>query len=194
MKVKPKRLQQIEFKVKDTKKRPTLNLEGLKNKYDIGMEVNENKKPTPKEVVSDYDRFLIKYLAFTQDDIDDGIKKFKTRDLAFYFKYQKDIKDIKYVIANYSKEYKTYNNLITKGYTVGEIYLMITFLFESGQTYLDLKSLSPYILSSGWSNKIYTDSLLFAKGEYSEKQNKKVVRTVEIQATKDSSTNIIGDW
>lgn len=99
--------------------------------------------------------------------LDQGdIEKFNSRDILYFFKDLSEESGNKYVIANFQVEMAKVKNIINKGYSATDIVAMIEFLFTSGQTYLDLKSLTPGILATGWCNKIYNDTQDWLNDEY----------------------------
>ena len=55
---------------------------------------------------------------------------------------------------------------LERGYSTEDLLAMIEFLFTSGQTYLDVKTIHPGILLTNWCNKIYQDTQLWLDDNY----------------------------
>jgi len=129
------------------------------------------------------------------ENLQENIDKFNVRDLVYHFRELANQEGRKYVISNFAKEMAIIKRSL-KNYEPKEIVLMMEFLFNSNQDYLDKSELSITILSSGYSNTIFKDSLLWANDQYmprstkkhSKREYNKVINDV------DESNTSIGDW
>lgn len=130
--------------------------------------------------------------------------KFSSRDLLFYFKDKAKVNGIKFV-STIQNDIRYMNNLkqARKNYEVAELMVMIEFLFDSEQDYLDKCTLHPGIFVTSWVNTIYRDTELWIDGNYvprSKKLNSKKVRLEEFKknrewqgnTTKNENENIKG--
>lgn len=125
--------------------------------------VYPNSKPQTKRgnVSSDkYNSFLRKYA-----NLEDSIDSFNSQDLMYFFREKAREAGIKYVISNMKRDMGIFKKL-SSNYTPREICLMIEFIFFSEQNYLDREITQPTVLSSGWCNRIYRDSLLWVEDKY----------------------------
>lgn len=148
----------------------------------------------PKRNVSSdkYNNFLKKY-----NNLEQMIDSFKTQDLMYFFREKANEAGIKYVIANMKRDMGIFKKL-QDSYSVREICLMIEFIFNSDQNYLDKNITQPTVLSSQWCNKIYQDSLLWANDEYTPDKPKKTkkdqLKSREWQGNSDTERVNIGEW
>lgn len=127
-----------------------------------------DNKPSKPNRTTGYDHYS-KY----QYKLENGLlDKFNNRDIAYFFRDVANENGSRYVIANITKDMRSFKICQEKGYTVEDLLSMIEFLFTSGQPYLDTKSLQPTILMSGWCNTIYNDTQLWLKDEYNPKAPK----------------------
>lgn len=134
-----------------------------------------------------YDSFLDKY-----NDLENCIDDFKPLDLVYFFAEKSREQGIKYVIANYAKETACAKKLLNN-YSSREVCLMIEFLFESGQTYLNKASLSISVLTSSWCNKIYSDSMLWVDDKFVDRKSTK--KTSASREWGDNNRSVkIGEW
>lgn len=147
--------------------------------------VSANKR---RNVSSDkYSEFLKKY-----DDLANTVDSFSTYDLMYFFREKAREAGIKYVIANMKRDMGIFKRL-QSNYEPREICLMIEFIFFSEQNYINKDITQPTILASGWCNKIYRDSLLWANDEYvPEKIKHKPLR--EYDGNREVTDAKIGDW
>lgn len=147
-----------------------------------------SKKPQKKASNNYYDSFMDKYLK-------EDYESFTTRDLVFYFRTIAEQFGYKYVVANWSKEMHFFKRL-RGDYTCEEICLMISFVFESEQDYLDRSSFSPAILSSSWCNTIYRDANLWVDDKYVPRSKAPVKgRPVrEYRGDTHTEEETIGEW
>lgn len=119
--------------------------------------------------------------------------KFNTRDLMYFFRDTANNNGIKYVIANFRVDMSAFKMCISKGHEPAEIVAMIEFLFTSEQDYLDPKSLTPNIFRSGWVNKIYQDTKLWANDEYTTEKKKKFVKREWTGDTEEDNSSM-DEW
>jgi hypothetical protein len=131
------------------------------------------------------DDFLYKYR-----HLEECIDSFKPYDILLYFVKVAEDNGIKYVIASKGRDLGSIKNTMKK-YDNREICLMIEFLFESEQDYLDKAGLCPTILSSRWCNTIYRDSLLWVDDKYIPKSKKVKAKR---EWTDDKSDTKVGEW
>lgn len=73
--------------------------------------------------------------------------------------------------ADYVKHYAVMTKLMNS-FTPVEVKTMIDFLFDSSQDYEDKRLLTVYMLSGGWTTKIYQASQLWAQGQFMTKREK----------------------
>lgn len=155
-----------------------------KTKTQKSFSVGKKKSP--------YDRFLDKY-----EDLENCIDDFTALDLVYFFVEKARSSGIRYVVANYAKETACAKKLL-KSYSAREVCLMIEFLFESEQTYLNKDSLSITVLTSSWCNKIFRDSMLWVDDEYVDSPPRKNIKkksTREWTKSNDSTKSAkIGEW
>lgn len=133
-----------------------------------------------------YEKFMEKYL-----DLENNIGTFKPLDLLFFFREKAGEADIKYIISNQARDCGVFKNLLKK-FTSEEICLMIEFLFNSEQTYLDKTRIQPTVLISGWCNTIYQDSLLWLDDKFVNKpKHNKPSREFN---KNENDTTSLGGW
>ena len=128
------------------------------------------------------------------NNLEATIDTFTAVDLTYFFQKKSNEAGIKYVIANHARDGAVFKKLL-KSYSSREICLMIEFLFDSNQNYLDKTSLQPTVLVSSWCNTIYRDSLLWVDDKYSPrppKSNSRQKREWERETDTDSAK--IGEW
>ena len=157
---KKKKLQMLE-EFKKTKSNITYVIEDNKKKMTIGFDnvPKRGNARSGKATTSHYDRYKYK--------LDKGdIESFNTRDILYFFKDLADENGCNYVIPNFQVEMAKVKNILNKGYSPTDVVAMIEFLFTSGQTYLELKRLTPGILSTGWCNRIYNDTQDWLEDNY----------------------------
>ena len=128
-------------------------------------------------------------------DLENTIDSFGTSDILYFFVQKASENGVKYVIANFAKDMTCAKKLLSN-YTPREACLMIEFLFESGQTYLDTHSLNLGVISSRWCNKIYQDSMLWVNDEYVDtpKKQYKSTKTKREWEHSDSNSVKVGKW
>lgn len=93
--------------------------------------------------------------------------KFSSRDLLFYFKDKAKANGIRFV-STVQNDIRYMNNLkqARKNYEVTELMVMMEFLFDSEQDYLDKHTLHPGIFVTQWVNTIYRDTELWVEDKY----------------------------
>lgn len=111
-------------------------------------------------------------------NLETWIDKFNAKDLVYFFIEKAKEAGVKYVVPNMAKECGIFKNFLKK-YSSREICLMIEFVFNSNQNYLDKSTFSPSLLVSGWCNTIYHDSLLWVDDKFvpTDKRNSKPTKT-----------------
>ena len=153
---------------KKTKTNVTYGIEDNKKKMTRGFD-NVPKRGSSRSgraTTSHYDKYKYK--------LDNGnIESFNTRDILYFFKDLADEIGGNYIIPNFQVEIAKIKNIITKGYSPRDMVAMIEFLFTSGQTYLETKSLTPGILATGWCNRIYNDTQDWLEDNYDPTSTKK---------------------
>lgn len=115
--------------------------------------------------------------------------KFSSRDLLFYFKDKAKVNGIKFV-STIQNDIRYMNNLkqARKNYEVAELMVMMEFLFDSEQDYLDKHTLHPGIFVTSWVNTIYRDTELWIDDKYvprSKKLNSKKVKLEEFKKNRE---------
>lgn len=121
--------------------------------------------------------------------------KFSSRDLLFYFKDKARVNGVKFV-STVQNDIRYMNNLkqARKNYEVTELMVMMEFLFDSEQDYLDKHTLHPGIFVTQWVNTIYRDTELWIDDNYvprSKKLNAKKVKLEEFKKNREWQGNII---
>lgn len=120
------------------------------------------------------------------------IDKFNAKDLVYFFIEKAKEAGVKYVVPNMAKECGMFKNFLKK-YSSREICLMIEFVFNSNQNYLDKSTFSPSLLMSRWCNTIYHDSLLWVDDKYVPDTNRaKSTREWGKEVTDEKAS--IGEW
>lgn len=177
-----------EFKAKQTLLRQEFSKANKPKKITRGFDAERPKRGKT------YDH----YQAY-KNKLDNGmIDKFNTRDITYFFRDIANENGSRYVISNITKDMKSFKVCIERGYSIEELLAMIEFLFTSGQTYLDIKTIQPTILMSKWCNTIYNDTQLWLNDEYDPNKrynNKKSkVSNREWTESVDDENATIGDW
>ena len=134
-------------------------------------------KKSPQEL------FIEKYY-----DLENNIDSFGTSDILYFFVQKASERGVKYVIANFAKDMTCAKKLLSN-YTPREVCLMIEFLFESGQTYLDMRKTTPAILLTGWCNRIVADTQDYLDGTF-----KSSTRPIREYDGDDDEESTIGVW
>jgi hypothetical protein len=146
--------------------------ENLRNSFRSTREQEQvsvsRKKPVEKSVktavihkpLSDpYGSFLKKYYSMSEETV----LNFTAQELLYFFKEVARRAGYKYVISNISRDTAVFKKL-KKDYDNVSICLMIEFIFESGQNYIN--SLQPTVLISELGLKIYEDSRTWNDDKY----------------------------
>lgn len=164
--------QQMIEEFNNTKKNVTYVVEDNKKCMTRGFDKMHKRgdNRSRRAVTNHYDKYKNK---LDRDDI----ANFNSRDVLYYFQDLAKASGYKYVIANFPAEMSKINNLIKKGYSVIDIVSMMDFLFTSGQTYLELKYLTPNILATGWCNRIYSDTQDWLQHNYDPHKTSKATKT-----------------
>lgn len=167
------------------------------SKYNIGFEAVQNKGSRPKAPSinkaqsTQYEKYLNK---LHKGDIN----KFSTRDIMFFFRDTANENGVKYIIANPKIDMRNFKVALDRGYTTEDILAMIEFLFTSKQTYLDINSVHPGILLTGWCNKIYSDTKLWLDDKFDPKTPyKDSHKTTLNREWVDSNSEVkskVGEW
>lgn len=164
------------------------------SKYNVGFDAVQNKKsrptpPTPSNVMGNqYESYLIKY--------EKGLlSKFSTRDIMYFFRDTANDNGVKYVIGNPKIVMRNIKLAKDRGYSTEDLLAMIEFLFTSGQTYLDKKTLHPGILLTNWCNKIYQDTQLWLEDKYDPNVTfSKPKMTREWTDNNEDIKSNVGEW
>ena len=164
------------------------------SKYNVGFDAVSDKKarptaPTTSKVMgTQYEAYLKKY---ERGDL----SKFSTRDIMFFFRDTANDNGAKYIIANGKVDMRNFKLAKDRGYSTEDILAMIEFLFTSGQKYLDVKTIHPGILLTGWCNKIYQDTQLWLEDKFDP--NATFSKTKLNREWTDNNTKIksnVGEW
>lgn len=161
-----------------------------KQEQEVAKPMSRGYSPsrTQKRGNSSYESFLEKY-----NNLEENIGSFKTFDFMFFFREKAKESGVKYVIASQQRDAAIFKKM-QGNYSPEYICLMIEFLFQSEQNYLDKGLLQPTVLVSSWCNKIYHDSLLWVEDKYFPEQKKKSpLEKREWSSDSDNSTKI-GEW
>lgn len=164
------------------------------SKYNVGFEQVVDKETRPPNPCPTKGQYYEKYLAKYEKG---NLSKFSSRDIMYFFKDTAEANGVKYVVSNMKRDMRTYNLAKEKGYTVEEILAMIEFLFTSGQKYLDIRTLNPSILISGWCNKIYQDTMLWLDDKYDPNVTTPKSNYTQSREWKDNNDEVkssIGEW
>ena len=157
----------------------------LRNQTLFDPDQSKEPKKAVKKKKSDYDIFLEKY-----NDLENEIDNFNHRDIVHFFCETAKQSGVKYVIANWARELSIVSVLL-ENYSVHEICLMVEFLFFSDQDYLQKNGLGLTVLKSGWLNKIYADSQLWADDKY---KPQKRLQEATREWTGDEEKSVAGKW
>ena len=125
-----------------------------------------DNRPTRKKRTP-YEMFLLKYDAIEKN----GVEHFKTDDLIYYFKKVATDNNKYFAITSLVKE-RAIMKRVMSNFDNEDICLMIEFLFNSPQDYLDKDRLNPSLLASAWVNTIIVDSKLWLEDKFVPRKNK----------------------
>lgn len=166
----------------------TYVIEDKKKDFTRGFDKVPQKRQRARSTTSHYDKYKHKY---DNGDLD----KFNSRDILYFFKDLAEEHGNNYVIPNMQTEMAKIKNVMNKGYTPTQMVTMIDFLFTSGQTYLEIKKLSPGILCTGWCNKIFNDSQDWLEDNFDPNASTKKVSSKRNQRlTKEWSDDEEDEW
>ena len=126
------------------------------------------------------------------EDINNYIEDFTPFDLVTFFKVKAEDSNSRYVISN-GRDCGAMKKL-QKNFSNEEICLMVEFMFESDQNYLDKKTLQPTVLISGWQTTIFNDSQLWFNDEYTPKKKTKKEKPKREWSGDNKNTAKIGEW
>lgn len=194
MKRRPKRLGVVtEVIIEDAIKERRERVIDL-SKYNVGFDAVQNKKSRPTTSTSSnvignqYQSYLNKY--------EKGlISKFSNRDIMYFFKDIANDNGVKYVIGNAKIEMRNIKLAKERGYSTEDLLAMIEFLFTSGQTYLDKRTLHPGILLTNWCNKVYQDTQLWLEDKFDPKETfSKPKMTREWTDNNEDIKSNVGEW
>ena len=88
--------------------------------------------------------------------------KFNAGDLLFYYQYKADRKHIRCIITNKIAMKSVFSKL-KKEFSQEEICTMIDYLFDSGQTFIEMPKATPFILYSGYTQRIWAEAMEWHK-------------------------------
>lgn len=152
---------------------------------DVDKPVNKSRKSKPKK--DPYEKFKEKL-----NDLQNTIDTFNSPELWYYFIEVANRNGINYVSSNKARDLGALKILLNK-YPARDICLMIEFLFESGQKYLELETITPSLIGSAWLNTIHSDSIKWVMGDFNP--NKKVPKASREWGKSVDEDNIdIGGW
>lgn len=132
------------------------------------------------------------------DDYENEVPNFTNDDLIQYFMYLYETTNNKNYFVSWAKD-RTVMTRLKEVFDTLDVCLMMEFLFNSDQTYLDKRSIGIGVIGSGWANKIHTDSILWSEDNYDDSSRYKNKKSDERESswnTNDNSTsNVeIGEW
>lgn len=133
--------------VRDNSKAPKQNRKKTQSTGDI----NKNNKARMLEKLED-ERFA----------------DFNEKDWFQYFVHKGAEHGVRYLVRNYAKDYTILKSIMTE-MTWVELKLMIDFVWDSPQDIMDKQTVGIFILSKGWINTIYQNSILWRDGKYKPK-------------------------
>lgn len=153
----------------------------------VDKSVDNSKKRSSKPKKDPYAKFKEKL-----NDLQNTIDTFNSPELWFYFIEVAERNNIHYVCSNKARDLGALKILLSK-YPAREICLMIEFLFESGQQYLELETITPSVIGSAWLNTIHSDSMKWVMGDFNP--NKKAPKASREWSKSVDEDNIdIGGW
>ena len=168
----------------------------IRNQVQSSSDVSRKEKP--KTTFSKgYSKSRDKYSSFLEkySSLEMYIDDFTTSDLMYFFRQKSEESGHKYVIPNIRKDMAIFKKLKDR-YTPRAVCLMIEFLFNSDQNYISKDSITPNLLVSGFCNRIYKDSLLWAEDKYVPTPKKSKTKTVRERSREASEEDraTIGKW
>lgn len=96
---------------------------------------------------------------------DERFMDFDEKDWFQYFVLKAKEQGVKYLVRNYAKDYTIIKSILSE-LTWDELKTMIDFVWESDQDIVDKRTVGIWILSKGWINTIYQNSVLWKDGQY----------------------------
>lgn len=139
-------------------------------------------------------------LVIKLDNYEEEIPNFTTDDIIHYFAYLYEETNKRPYYISWARD-RTHVVRLREAFDNLSICLMIEFLFNSDQTYLNKRDVAIGVLSSGWSNTVLADSELWVNDEYDDskrfnRNKKKTVKRENDWVTNESSspTTKIGEW
>lgn len=99
---------------------------------------------------------------------DERFMDFDEKDWFQYFVLKAQEQGVKYLVRNYAKDYTIIKSILSE-LTWDELKTMIDFVWESDQDIVDKRTVGIWILSKGWINTIYQNSVLWKDGQYKPK-------------------------
>lgn len=161
-----------------------LNLRNQSLTYSDSVEPNKNK--TKSKSKNPYEVFMSKY-----ENLEDNLDSFNARDLVYFFREKAKEAGIRYEISNIQKEAGSIKNVLKK-YSSAEVLIMIEFLFNSEQTYLEKDRIQPTILSSNWCNTIFKDSSDWVNDRFTPRESK--IKESREWKSDNKVPSKVGEW
>lgn len=154
---------------------------------------NTNGRPAKCSSSKQKDPFNTNCIREKADNIVEYIDSFKPLDLVLFFKMKTEDSGIKYVVSK-GRDLGVMSKL-QKDFSNEEICVMIEFIFDSDQNYLDPKVTRPTVLISAYQSSIYNDSQLWLDDKYTPKKKKKELQVREWSDNVSGNNNaVIGEW
>lgn len=144
---------------------------------------NKKKQTQSKGVANANNR--ARMLAKMNEELFD---EFNEKDWFQYFVLKAEEQGVKYLVRNYAKDYTIIKSLQSE-LEWHEIKLMIDFVWESNQDIVEKQTMGVWILSKGWINSIYQNSLLWKDGKYKPKSAPSRNREWVAEASTKSTSN-----
>lgn len=99
---------------------------------------------------------------------DELFNEFDEKDWFQYFVLKAEEQGVKYLVRNYAKDYTIIKSILSE-LTWDELRTMIDFVWESNQDIVEKRTMGIWVLSKGWINSIYQNSILWKEGKYKPK-------------------------
>lgn len=99
---------------------------------------------------------------------DELFNEFNEKDWFQYFVMKAEEHGIKYLVRNYAKDYTIIKSILNE-LSWDELKTMIDFVWDSNQDIVDKRTVGIWVLSKGWINTIYQNSVLWKEGQYKPK-------------------------
>lgn len=146
----------------------------------------KNKSSKPKEKANDSNK-----ARFMQKLADELFSQFDHKDWFQYFVHKAQEQNVKYLTRNYAKEYAIIKSIMGE-MTWRELKDMIDFVFDSNQDMVEKRTVGLWILSKGWINSVYQNTLLWKEGKYKPKTAPKRNREWQPEVAIEASRKEIG--